>query len=88
MGDFWIAFFGGLASGVVLAILSIIIRRLFRRQSEAKTFKLTRKEFRGLLIVAIALVLIFVDMFVFSGKGLLTGVGVALLAWGIVEFTS
>ena len=88
MSDFWIAFLGGLASGIVLIVLTILIRRLFQKRSEGAPIKLTKEEFRPLLVIAIALTLIFVDVFLIDNGGYLIGVGAFILVFGVITFLS
>lgn len=86
MSDFWIAFLGGLASGIVLTVLATIFRRLFQKRSEGAPIKLSKKEFRPLVVMAIGLALIFVDAFLIDNGGFLMGIGGMILIWGVVEF--
>ncbi len=86
MNDFWLAFLGGLASGIVLIVLATILRRFFRRHSEGSSLKLSKKELRPLVVMAIGLALIFVDAFLIDNGGYMMGIGGMILIWGVLEF--
>lgn len=88
MNDFWLAFLAGLASGVVIVVVSTLFRRLFKRRSESEPIKLSKKELRPLVVMTVALILIFIDVFLFDNGGYLIGIGAVLLGLGSVEFLS
>lgn len=88
MPDFWLAFGGGLASGIVLVILTTLFRRLLRRRSKGEPVTFSLKELRPLVAVAIGFAMIFIDIFIVSDGGFLMGLGGMLLLWSAMEFLS
>ncbi len=79
MSDFWITFIGGLASGVVLIVLTTLIRRLLRRRAKGEATRLNLKGLRPLGAIAIGFALIFIDIFMINDGGFITGIGGMIL---------
>jgi len=86
MSGFWTAFVAGIASGIVLAILGVLIRTLLRRRSAGESPKLRTKELRPLVAVAIGFALIFIDIFLIADKGTLMAIGGMVLLWSAFAF--
>jgi len=68
MSDFLLAFVGGLASGVVLTILTALIRRLLRRRAKSESVALNWKELRPLVVIVVGFALIFIDIFLVTRR--------------------
>jgi len=88
MSEFWITFVGGLASGIVLVVLTTVIRRVLRRRSEGEPKKLKVKELRPLVAIVIGFALIFIDILMIDDGGFLTGMGGVILLWSALDFLS
>jgi len=88
MSEFWITFVGGLASGIVLTVLTTVIRRVLRRRSEGEQLKLKSKELRPLVAIIVGFALIFIDILMISDGGFLMGMGGMILLWSALEFLS
>lgn len=88
MSDFWITFVGGIASGIVLVVLTTLARRLLRRRSKSEPIKLNIKQLRPLVATAIGFSLVFIDIFLINDGGVLMGVGGVILMWSALEFLS
>lgn len=88
LSDFWITFIGGIASGIVLVVLTTLIRRLLRRRAEGEPVKLGIKELRPLVAIVIGFGLIFIDIFLVGARGFLMGLGGLILMFSAYEFLS
>jgi len=85
MPDFGIAFFGGLASGVVLMILTLFFRRLLRRRSEGEAeTRWSAKKLRPFVPIAIGFILIALGLSFFDTVGYyFFGAALFFLAYGV-----
>lgn len=88
MSDFWMTFVGGIASGIVLVVLTTLARRLLRRRSKGEPVKLSVKELRPLVAIAIGFALIFIDIFLINDGGYLMGMGGMILMFSAYAFLS
>lgn len=88
MSDFWVNFGSGLAAGIVLLVLGVLIRRAFRRRTKGEPLRLNAKELRPLIAVAIGFALIFIDIFLVPDGGILMGLGGVVTLYGAMEFLS
>lgn len=86
MSEFWVTFIGGLVSGIVLIVLTTLIRRIVRRRSKGEAIGLNVKELRPLVAVAIGFALIFIDIFLVNASGFLMGMGGLILLWSAMEY--
>jgi len=81
-------FVGGIASGIVLVVLTTLVRRLLRKRSKGEPVKLNIKELRPLVAIGIGFALIFIDIFMINDGGYLIGIGGMILIWSALEFLS
>ena len=88
MSDFWVNFGSGLAAGIVLIILGVLIRRVFRRRAKDEPLVFNAKELRPLIAVVTGFALIFIDIFLVPDSGLLMGLGGMVALFGALEFLS
>jgi len=87
ISDLLVAFFGGLASGIVLLAPSFIFRLLRRRAQGELGLQWNTKELRALLPVSIGFILIFLALFVPAiddrAMGIFIFSGLAFLGVGV-----
>ena len=83
MSDFWIAFFAGLASGVVVTVLVAFTRRLLKRRSQ-KNRVILLKELRPFIPITIGFVLVILGALLRDSAPGLIGVGSFLVGFGAV----
>jgi len=79
---------GGIASGIVLIVLMALIRRLLKRRSGGESIRLSVKELRPLVAIAIGFALIFIDILMINDGGFLMGMGGMILMFSAYEFLS
>ena len=87
MTDFWMTFLGGLASGIVLTLLSSFVRRLVRRRSRGEPMlELSIEKLRPFIPILVGAMLLLLGLFggkqVESSSDYLVGVGVMLMLMG------
>jgi len=85
MTNFWTSFFAGVASTIVVLVLSSLIRRVLRRRAKGEPIGLSIKEWRLLAAIVIGFALIFIDIFLVSDGGVLKGIGAVMLIWCTLE---
>jgi len=88
MSNFWWNFIAGLASGIVLAILTAVFSRMLQKRARGEPFKLDTRVLRSLIVLLIGLVLVLLDTFVVeqSSRGYLRGIGAFLIGVGAASF--
>lgn len=88
MSNFWTNFLAGLASGVVLTILTTVFSKMLRRRAKGEPVKLDTRTLRSLIVLLIGLVLVLLDTFVVeqSSRGFLRGIGAFLIGVSVASF--
>jgi hypothetical protein len=91
ISDFWIAFLGGLASGIVLIILTAFMRRLLRKQPQDKQEpRKGIKELSPLIILGSGFILTLLALLFYDKIGIMSYAiilpGVMLLIIGAISF--
>ena len=86
MDSFWSNFFAGLASGIVLTILTAVVSRALRKHPKGEALKLNTKVLRSFVAVVIGFALVFIDIFMVKDGGVLKGMGTMILLWSALDF--
>lgn len=89
MTDFWMTFVAGLASGIVLTLLSSFVRRLVRRRSRGEAMpELRIEKLRPFIPILVGAILLLLGLFggkqVESSSDYLVGMGAMLMLMGSI----
>ena len=89
MTDFWVTFLSGLASGIVLILLTFFIRRSARRRSRGEpVLELSVEKLRPFIPILVGAILLLLGLF--GGKrvepysSILVGMGAVLMMMGAI----